>query len=117
MSDVITVAIIQGFVGVVLLLLGAKLNGKINSVRDDAKATRHQVENNHDTNLREEADERHNENSRKLDKLGHSVVEILSIVSRHTDLLTTHSNQIDGLTHPPQPHKEHNYERLQPPVE
>lgn len=43
------------------IVLTARMNGRVKSLKADSKATRHQVENNHDTNMREENDERHDE--------------------------------------------------------
>lgn len=40
----------------ILLVLGWILNRKINTVRDDTSATRYQVQNSHETNLREDLD-------------------------------------------------------------
>lgn len=53
------VAAITGIPGVAAAVLA-------NRGRQHARAARVQVENNHDTNLREEGDERHHENTRLL---------------------------------------------------
>lgn len=58
----IIVAVITGIVGPLLVVIvGAKLNRKVNHLRDDTKATRSQVENSHSTNLRDDQDDKHNE--------------------------------------------------------
>lgn len=52
----------NGGFSVVIIILGTRLNWKV-------KAVRNQVENGHATNMREEGDERHEENTTKLDQL------------------------------------------------
>lgn len=55
-------AIIYGIFGLISLILTAKLSRSVNRVK-------RQVENGHRTNLREEGDERHEENTNKLDTI------------------------------------------------
>lgn len=62
MSDAVLVAIIAAVPAVLAIIVS-------NRGRQHAKAAREQVENNHSTNMREEFDERHYENARKLDQL------------------------------------------------
>lgn len=58
----IIVALITAVVGpAAIAILGAKLNRKVNHLRADAKATREQVENTHETNLRDDNDDKHAE--------------------------------------------------------
>src|SRR3990170_1329429 len=103
MNDLVVVALIQGGVAVLLLILGARLNGKVKRVQEDAAATRVQVENNHPTNLREEADERHGENSGKLDTLLEDVGVIRRSLRRLWERSDKHNDAIHELemTQPP----------------
>lgn len=68
-------AIVIGLFSLANLLVNARLNGKLNKVRD-------QVVNGHSTNLREESDERHLENATKLDRLLEVVDGLLEVVHR-----------------------------------
>ena len=45
----------------VIAILGARLTRKVNHLSADTKATRHQVENSHSTNLRDDQDDKHAE--------------------------------------------------------
>ena len=65
--------------GGVIISAGLAATAAIFSARanGNAKAARTQVENNHTTNLREESDERHVENSKKLD-------QVLEVLDNHT---------------------------------
>ena len=88
----IVVTAVVGLAGIVIpLLLSAKR---------DAREARVQVKNNHGTNLREEADDRHNENARKLDWLIASVTYLLERSNAHGDSI---AELEDTLTHRPQP--------------
>lgn len=62
-------AIILALIAAAGIFLG-KVNGKVNKVREDSAVTRDQVANDHSTNLREEQDERHHENTATLDSIG-----------------------------------------------
>lgn len=72
MSDAVVVAII-GMAQAVLLAVLVPVLGfvlqRLGRVRRDVAAVKHEVKNDHSTNLRVEADERHSENSQKLDYL------------------------------------------------
>jgi len=82
MSDTVLVALI-GLTGTIAsILLSARINVKVNRVGRDARAARVQVENNHSTNLREEGDERHVENSTKLDTILEEIKSLRGSVSR-----------------------------------
>jgi hypothetical protein len=61
-TENVLIAIIAGVPALTAALLA-------NRGRQHAKAARAQVQNSHNTNLREELDERHNENVGKLDEL------------------------------------------------
>lgn len=104
MSDLVLVASIQGIVAVIVIVLGAKLNGKVNQVRQ-------QVDNGHTTNMREEADHRFYENrntlvnsSAKLDQ----VIEELEMIRQHIRRLWSrsarHTEQLDEIDERTQPH-------------
>lgn len=69
MSEGVLIALIAAGPGMVTAALGALSLVKVRRIRQDTAATRDQVENNHDTNLREEADERHEENAGLLRQL------------------------------------------------
>lgn len=62
----IVIALLNGLALVVVAIIGQSVRGRLKRVEKDGAATRTQVENNHDTNLREEADERHEENAGHL---------------------------------------------------
>jgi len=68
-SDAVVVALVGLASTIVSILLTARVNTKVNRVGRDAAAARIQVENNHETNMREEGDDRHAENSSKLDTI------------------------------------------------
>lgn len=61
-------AITLAFIGVLTSRLG-KVKTAVGEVKADAAAAREQVENNHDTNLREENDSRHAETKGWIDDL------------------------------------------------
>jgi hypothetical protein len=92
MSDAVLVAIISGSFttlgGIILAILGWLLSRRVNRIAEDTKATRVQVENDHPTNLREENDERHHENSTKLDTLIETVEAMKSSLVRLWGLTT-----------------------------
>lgn len=64
MSDAVVVALIGGNAAVLTVVLPLLI-----STRRSAKQTQAQVTNDHQTNLRVEGDERHEENTNKLDEL------------------------------------------------
>jgi hypothetical protein len=80
---IVWVAIIQGVFGVLLLWLGDRLrravkdqgmkvddaNAKLEANNGTLERVRNQVENDHETNLREESDARHGENQSRLTRL------------------------------------------------
>lgn len=63
MSDAVLIALISSLATVVVAAVGGILGVPIYR---NSKRIRHQVENSHKTNLREESDERHVENSTSL---------------------------------------------------
>jgi UPF0716 family protein affecting phage T7 exclusion len=65
----VLIALIAAGPGMVTSVIGAVSLVKVRRIRQDTAATRDQVENNHDTNLREEADSRHEENKSTLGRL------------------------------------------------
>lgn len=71
----VTLALIGAGQAIILALIAAagiflgKVNGKVNKVREDSAVTRDQVANDHSTNLREEQDSRHQENTTTLDTI------------------------------------------------
>lgn len=92
--------IITGLFACVVVVLTARLDRKVNRVSADAAASREQLVNGHATNLREEGDERHAENSTKLDAIFHKVTDLEENVGRLWRRSDRHSSQIDELTHP-----------------
>lgn len=78
-----------------------------NRTRQHAKAARAQVENSHDTNLREEADERHKQNVELLNALASDIRGLRRDIGRHTDHITRHEERLDELerTQPTPPRK------------
>ena len=105
MTDAVVVALISGSFGLVTtvtaIVFGARLNGKVNAIK-------YQVENNHldengnPINLREEADERHGENSSKLDTILEEIKSLRGSVKRLWARDTKHTDDIHELqlTHP-----------------
>ncbi|RWZ52943.1 DUF2746 domain-containing protein [Labedella phragmitis] len=79
MSDAVLVALIGLVNGVVTLVLGALLNGKVNAIR-------HQVKNDHSSNLRDDLD-----TVLAQSKTTHAAVERLE------DVQQTHGRDIRGL--------------------
>lgn len=88
MSDLIT-ALLGDVVGRWFLYFGAVVvmglwtwraargsRKKLEEIGQDLGLVKHEVKNNHSTNLREEADVRHDENARKLDWLIQAVTRI-----------------------------------------
>jgi hypothetical protein len=103
MTELVAVAIINGGFGVLVLLLGVRLNRKVNTVRADARATRYQVENNHidengrPINLREEADSRHLESTQLLTDLSDNMKRVRDSVGKIWERLDKHTDQIHDL--------------------
>jgi len=97
MSDLVAVAIINGGFGILVLILGVRLNRKVNTVRADARASRDQLVNGHSTNLREEADDRHDENGRKLDDILDEIKSLRTSVGRLWRRSDRHTDQIHDL--------------------
>jgi hypothetical protein len=69
----------------------------LNRTRQHARATRDQVENSHTTNLREESDRRHSENTTRLVNLQVNVAHILGILTDHGDQIIDHTIKIADL--------------------
>lgn len=86
----IVVATINGLVALTVLALGILLNRKVNKVKD-------QVVNGHHTNLRDESDERHLENSGKLDLLVKEIPRIRDNIGKIFDRLDRHTDEIHAL--------------------
>lgn len=110
MSDLVLVASIQGLVAVIVIVLGAKLNGKVNEVRGKINVVREQVQNGHSINLRDEQDLRHDENRerfegtaagigqvlRELTEIRHQINRLWGWSARHTEQL----DELDERTQP-----------------
>jgi hypothetical protein len=97
MSDLVIVAIVNGVFAIIVLFLGILLNRKVNKVKD-------QVVNGHESNMREEGDERHAENSDKLDLIiktqkrhGNEIIRTRNNVTKIFDKLDKHTDQIHDL--------------------
>ena len=82
---------------IVSILLTARVNTKVNRVGRDAAAARIQVENNHETNMREEGDDRHAENSSKLDTIIRDLSRLRDSVGRLWERTDNHTDQIHDL--------------------
>lgn len=103
--------IVGGIVAVLVVLLplmftSIRTNGKVNRIRA-------QVENDHSTNLREENDERHHENSSRGERLEQKVDTIFELVAglqkgqgRLYDLIVGNTNRIDDIEHTINPHEQ-----------
>jgi len=96
MSEIV-VACINGVIAVVVLVLGVRPNNKVNKVKD-------QVVNGHKTNMREENDERHNENAEKLDQIintqksqGREITRIRNNLGKLWERSDKHTDQIHDL--------------------
>lgn len=68
MSDAVLAAII-GVVGGLLTTYLGIVAKRLGAVTRDVAAVKHEVKNDHSTNLREEQDQRHGENTAKLDQI------------------------------------------------
>lgn len=90
MSDLVAVALVNGVFAVLVLVLGVRLNGKVNRVRA-------QVENDHPKNLRVEQDERHSENSGKLDAIMTEIARLARYIDRLFERTDRHTDQIHDL--------------------
>lgn len=101
-GDLIT-ALLNGLFAVVVLVLGVRLNGKVKRVENDTRASRDQLVNGHDTNLREESDERHQQNTNLLHALGENVERLRRHVERIWERLDQDRDSIHQLelTQPP----------------
>jgi molybdopterin-guanine dinucleotide biosynthesis protein A len=64
----------------------------------DIAAIKHEVKNNHTTNLREEADVRHDENRGTLATVDRKLDRVLFILGEHDDRLEELENTRDGKT-------------------
>jgi Mg2+/citrate symporter len=71
--------------GLVLAAFMTVIVALLNRTRQHARAAREQVENSHTTNMREENDERHSENTTRLVNLQVNVAHILGILTDHGD--------------------------------
>lgn len=97
MDSTIVVATIGAIAAVISTFLA-------NRGRQHAKAARTQVENNHSTNLREEGDERHAQNTTTLEAIQSDIRGIRRDVGRLTDRSHKHEDRIDEIderTRPP----------------
>lgn len=85
--EIILVAAVNGIFAVLVVALGAKLNGKVNTIRE-------QVKNDHPKNLRVEQDERHHETATKLNLLLSEMPRIRDSLSRVWQRMDKHSDDI-----------------------
>lgn len=69
---------------VVTIILSARTRRDVKQVATDAREVKEQVKNSHTTNFREEADERHAENARKLDTVLAQNTQIIATQEQHT---------------------------------
>lgn len=96
MSEVLA-AITNGIFAVLVLVLGVRLNSKVNKVKD-------QVVNGHKTNLRVEFDDRHTESNDKLDTIvkeqkrqGGEITRMRASIAKLWDRSYKHTDQIHDL--------------------
>ena len=90
MSDAVQVAIIAALPGILGVLISLRSNHNAKFARRNAASANRQVTNNHDTNLREEQDERHSHIMqwlRRLDKSIGGVHEDVRLVSKRVSVL------------------------------
>ena len=101
--------VLVALLSLVGVIFSARANGNAKRANVNAAAARVQVENSHTTNLREEGDERHQENAQKLDRnsrqldtLLEEVGSIRKSVRRLWERSDLHGDQIHDLeiTHP-----------------
>ena len=92
------IPIINGVFAVGVLAVGLKMNRKIREVK-------HQVTNDHDTNMREENDERYTESKHKLDGILGEILMLSNSVNRVWMRLDKHNEKIQNLE-APQPTRE-----------
>ena len=97
MSDEVVVAIVTGVVGVVLVVLQGRSSVRLKRLELDTKATREQVVNGHETNMREEQDERHDENRTLLEEIRTDLRAVRSSVARLWERSDVHTDQIHDL--------------------
>ncbi|QKS15592.1 hypothetical protein HUN59_04605 [Curtobacterium sp. Csp2] len=77
------------YIGVVVGAVGAvgwgvlKVRKRLNVIAEDVGLVKHEVRNNHTTNLREEADDRHDENRNTLHEIRGDVRRILRTLGEH----------------------------------
>lgn len=88
----------------VAAVASVRANRKIDVVKRDAAAVRNQVENSHDTNLRVEADARHQETlalfagvSKDIGGLRSEMRNLREVDLRQTDRIDLHGRKIDHL--------------------
>lgn len=70
---------VLSLLGVVSTALSGVLVARISTLKRDVAAVKHEVKNDHDTNLRVEQDERHSENQKKLDYLVKAVEWLIAV--------------------------------------
>lgn len=99
MSEPVVVALITAtsVVLVGVLALVGRVSFQITRVRRDTEVTREQVANDHDTNLRVEQDERHDENAQKLDAILEEVQHLRGSVRKLWERSDRHTDQIHDL--------------------
>lgn len=82
MSDVVVAAVIGGASGILIAAVSGVFSWltyrRARRIEANTKATRVQVENDHDSNFREDFDSKHNENSKTLGKILREVSAIWS---------------------------------------
>lgn len=99
MNEAVIIALISaaGVVLAALVALIARVNIVITRVKRDAAATRENVVNDHPMNMRVEQDERHGENSHKLDTILEELGYVRSNVRKLWERSTLHTDQIHQL--------------------
>lgn len=106
MSDVVLVGIITGLFGLIVVIVQGRTSIRLKRLELDTRATREQVVNGHSTNMREEQDERHDENKQLLERIVDDLGRVRDSVSRLWAWRDVAVGQIHDLelttTHPPE---------------
>lgn len=95
--------ITEGIIIAIVAACGGVMVALLNRTRQHSKAIRDQVENDHSTNLRVEADDRHAELVHRIEGIASDVRGIRRDLGRHADHLGRHEERLDYLerTQPP----------------
>lgn len=96
MTEGVWIALIAAGQGIVVGLF-ALLSVRIGAVKKDVALVKHEVKNDHKTNLRDEQDTRHNENARKLNWLVRAMDGVLGDLEYLTNGYRSNRARIENL--------------------